>query len=546
MKKNQVPVAPTAAPRSFRLPDWAWLAVALGVLVLLRVGYLALPLERDEATYAYLGKRLLEGQVPYVDFYEMKPPMMFVSFAAIVAVFGYSQMGLHVAALFFSAVNAALVFAIGRRLYTAPRAWVACMAYVLFACNPYTTAVLMESELLVTAWVLGATWVLLRWRTDEARQPRWLLPAGAMLSLAILTKQTGVLFGLVPAVVLLSNFFEKKPRHLVGLLRSSAWLLAGLAVPMLACWAWLAAVGATDEFWFWNVTYIGRYQQANADIPIWNIFWFNFDLFTQNFDAFWVLGGLGLVGLVYPSPAGWKRLTVAALAVAGAWAIFPGNRFYGHYWLHVLPALALLIGHGYHVLHTALAARGIGWVAGLVVLVSMSIPVAQTAYEWSSPKLARTINAMFPGNPYAEDAVLADFLKKRIQPNDEVAVLGTEPQVYVYLDRKAPSKHFYAAILSRPMPESEAMQREALDSLFRQKPKYIVLPVVRYSWGLKEKSVRMYYEGAWAYCRERYQPIAVAEFKTGVPAKYILDPTVAATYRPTTEQYIQVLERIEK
>ncbi|MBK8923558.1 MAG: hypothetical protein IPM81_19045 [Saprospirales bacterium] len=69
---------------------------------------------------------------------------------------------------------------------------------------------------------------------------------------------------------------------------------------------------------------------------------------------------------------------------------------------------------------------------------------------------------MSPRNPFVEDKVLSDVLKSKMRAGDRVAVLGSEPQYYIYLDKKAPSRHFYMAFTMRPIPESDAWQQEAL------------------------------------------------------------------------------------
>src|SRR5436189_246620 len=64
----------------------------LGVLILLvlfiRTKFNMIGFERDEGTYGYYGKLLLEGNVPYKDFYEQKFPGIFYFFAMMVALFG--------------------------------------------------------------------------------------------------------------------------------------------------------------------------------------------------------------------------------------------------------------------------------------------------------------------------------------------------------------------------------------------------------------------------------------------------------------------------
>src|SRR5690606_12396057 len=75
----------SAAPASVRRGvTRAWIAGLLAVAALalaLRAPVAALPFERDEGEYAYLAWRWGEGEVPYRDAFDQKPPGVFALFA---------------------------------------------------------------------------------------------------------------------------------------------------------------------------------------------------------------------------------------------------------------------------------------------------------------------------------------------------------------------------------------------------------------------------------------------------------------------------------
>src|SRR5687768_6550087 len=50
------------------------------IVVVIRSKFLSIPYERDEGAYSYYGKLLLEGKIPYKDFYEQKLPGIFYFF----------------------------------------------------------------------------------------------------------------------------------------------------------------------------------------------------------------------------------------------------------------------------------------------------------------------------------------------------------------------------------------------------------------------------------------------------------------------------------
>lgn len=532
--------------------------VLTGILLLfLRWHLLDIPLERDESAYAYLGKKILEGQIPYRDVYEMKPPLLFYSYAALVAIFGYSQEGLHWAALFLTFWNAVWVMAIGMRLLGRFYGFLAGICYVLLTSNPFACAILAESELVLMGFVLPGLYLLLHWdqraRADSADNGTpshwWLFGSGLLITCGFLVKQSAVYFFGIPALVLLWSFWQKRPLDWGLLFRRGAWFTAGVLVPVVLSLALIAALGAWEDFYFWNIKYVQTYA-SGLDPTLWKTaFNLNFRMLSQHFELYWLLGVLGMLLLLLPVLKGRQRLLLLALLLFSFGAVAPGRRFYGHYWLQFFPALAILIAVAFYVLEKGLARTfprfNFRPLLALLAAMVLALPMVRYSPVLLRGDLHKLLKDMFPGNPYVEDKVLADFLAPRLQPGDEIAVLGSEPQYYIYLDRNAPSRHFYMAFSMRPIPEATAWQQEALDSLEQKKPRFIVFNFVEYSWMPKPDSDMNLYENSYRYARTNYRPVAWADMLSLSETKYVLDEVSALQYQPTGQRFITVYERAE-
>jgi hypothetical protein len=61
----------------------ALIAAAVIAFVAIRAPFLSVPLERDEGEYAYIAQRMLEGEVPYRDAFDQKPPGVFGRIAGV-------------------------------------------------------------------------------------------------------------------------------------------------------------------------------------------------------------------------------------------------------------------------------------------------------------------------------------------------------------------------------------------------------------------------------------------------------------------------------
>ena len=96
--------------------DWAWVGLGLTFIItfFVRIKFLEIPFERDEGTYTYFGQLILDGQIPYIDFYEMKYPGIYYSYAGLIAVFGATVKGIHLAFVFLNLATLFFLFEIGK------------------------------------------------------------------------------------------------------------------------------------------------------------------------------------------------------------------------------------------------------------------------------------------------------------------------------------------------------------------------------------------------------------------------------------------------
>ena len=74
------------------------------------------PLDCDEAAYAYIGHRILRGDVMYRDLTENKPPLGYWLYTLAVALGGYNELAIRVMPIPFVLATIALVWWIALRL----------------------------------------------------------------------------------------------------------------------------------------------------------------------------------------------------------------------------------------------------------------------------------------------------------------------------------------------------------------------------------------------------------------------------------------------
>jgi 4-amino-4-deoxy-L-arabinose transferase-like glycosyltransferase len=71
----------------------------------------------DESTFILLGKSILERNVPYIEYWDLKPPVAFLSVSAIMALLGESILSMRVLGAFSVFLSSILVYFIVRKFF---------------------------------------------------------------------------------------------------------------------------------------------------------------------------------------------------------------------------------------------------------------------------------------------------------------------------------------------------------------------------------------------------------------------------------------------
>ncbi len=97
---------------------WVWIALLAIILftIILRIGLLNVPLERDEGEYAYGAQLILHGLPIYHHLYSMKLPGIYLAYAAILILFGQSPTAIHFGLLLVNIATIVVIFSTGETI----------------------------------------------------------------------------------------------------------------------------------------------------------------------------------------------------------------------------------------------------------------------------------------------------------------------------------------------------------------------------------------------------------------------------------------------
>ncbi len=522
--------------------DCYWLSVFLVVLgaVYLRWHLLDVPLERDEGEYAYGGQLLLQGIPPYQLLYNMKLPGIYAVYAAMLALFGQSQTGVHLGLLAVNAGSIILIFLIGRKVASPLVGLCAGAVFAVLSVGQSVQGVFANAEHFVLLPVLAGLLFLLIGL--ESRRPLVLFMSGILLGLGVLIKQHGTLFAVWGGVYLVCEGWHRK-RRVLDMARQLQLLIGGVALPYLLTCLLLLKAGVFREFWFWTIDYARAYTGQVS----WRNAWLNLsgngmEIGTASPLIWWAVA-LGVIACIARQRDLRHNFFVLGLALFSFLAVCPGLFFRPHYFVLLLPAAALLAGIAIQaVVRAILGAQRCLFHFGLALaLLGLCLGGAlyhqrQFLFQFS-PAQAST-DTYWP-NPFNESLEIARFIRLNSKPSDTIAIIGSEPQIFFYAGRRSATGYIYMYPLMEGHDFALEMQQRLIKEVEHSEPEYLLFVRVPTSWLQNPASKTMIYDWFARY-KEKYQRVGMVEiFEKSSRISWFPEDH----WPPSTPHWIEVLRK---
>lgn len=517
---------------------WAVLLVAVAFAAIVRVRLLQIPLERDEGEYAYAGQLLLHGVPPYREAFNMKLPGVYAAYGLIMALFGQTIGGIHLGFLLCNAATILLVFLLGRRLFGATAGAVAAAAYALLSVSPGVYGTQAHATHFVVLPVLGACLLLLRALDRDPRPVPWLngglFASGVLFGTGIVMKQHAAIFALFGVVYL--AWMARRDRKLL-LVSAGPAILAGIALPLAVTGLAIAGAGVFSSFWFWTITY-GRAYVSESSLST------GIDTFNSVFPhvvganfLIWLFAGLGALLAWWHKADRPAALFATTLLLASFLAVCPGFYFREHYFVLMLPAVALLAGAAVSSLD-----RVIGRVlpAGLFAAILLFSIFQQSDFLYRDTPLQAS-RRMYSINPFPEAIPVGDYLRAHTRPGERIAVFGSEPEIYFYADRPTATGYIYTYGMMEPQPYALAMQNQMIHDIETVRPSYIVLVNASSSWVIRPTSLMNIFHWWNPYRVQHYRRVGVAEVLS--PERTVYRWSNVESYESPAQVFLEIYQR---
>jgi len=510
-----------------RFAWWTLAIIVFGLVLAIRIRLLGIPLERDEGEYAYAGQLILQGIPPYKLAYNMKFPGTYAAYAAVMSLFGQTISGIHLGLLLVNAATVALVFFLARRLINETAGLVAAATYALLSISPTVLGFAAHATHFVMLPVLAGMLFLL----DQHAHARFgrLFVSGALFGLAVVMKQPGIFFAVFAVIYLITKEIRRG-------LRPNEWILralvfgGGVILPLAITCLYLLWTGMFRQFWFWTVDYA---QQYGTLVRLGDVAPLLLGRISEVIGAnwpVWALAGVGALAGIWNERLRAGTLFLLGLLFFSALAVCPGLYFRHHYFVLVLPAVALLAATGISALPGRVTASKV--VPLIVTAAALALPLVQYKklfFEFSPAQVSRMVYA---GSAFPEALRIAEYLREHTTVDDTIAVLGSEPEIYFSSHRHSATGYIYTYPLMEPQKYARQMQEEMISEIERANPKYLVSVVMNDSWLSRPGSDPLIFSWANEYVAKNYVPAGFVNI-TSEETEYYFDhiPTTVATLK---------------
>jgi hypothetical protein len=309
----------------------------------------------------------------------------------------------------------------------------------------------------------------------------------------------------------------------------------------------MATMGIFSTFWFWTVTYAGKYASTLTIIDGLQEFIYAIAHVVLGPQLpLWLLAGVGAVVLCTSHGRGIDRAFLFGLIIFSFLAVCPGFYFREHYFIMFLPAVALLAGFAVasseRVISMARPVTALRFIPLFLFMAAVGCGFYHEKEYLFIDSPLEVSRLLYNLNPFPESLQIARYIHEHTSSTDTIAVVGSEPEIYFYAERPAATSYIYMYGLMEKQPFAESMQTEMIRQIEKARPKYIVMVNTPGSWLESKDSLDIIFRWAASYLSANYKPVGIIDVLSLNETVFLWDSKVAG-YIPKSESSVVVYKR---
>lgn len=467
---------------SSKIPDILILLflVVLVFLVMLPASPANRPIaSRDSGVFQYIGSRILEGEVPYRDIWDHKPPVIYYINSLSLLLSGGSQWGIWIIEVIILFVSSIICLRILEEIFDLTSAIVGTSIYLLSVNFVLQGGNYTEEYALFFHWCALA----LVYVSEKKGRYSWRgYLIGILGGLAFFTKQTSIGFFLALILFLLirNRIFSYK----IKILRDIGIILSGAATAAGVILSYFALMDSLKYLWDASITYNYFYPAKSlVKFPIQSVIdsvltGFDF-LSPTNLPAFALAGwGIGLGYLLLRRNYITRRDSILILAIINLpielILVSSTGRDYGHYYLALLPSLTILAGFlvyvlvaGLHQLLSPDGSKKVRLFSSLVIFGAFLLTQMPAFVGYID-----TIKTLRQVLPERKEAI--ELIMELTSEEDSVLIWGAESEINFHTQRPSPTRFVYQYPLYEDGYTNLALVEEFMEDIIQNQPRLII------------------------------------------------------------------------
>lgn len=458
-----------------RIVNWGVdkIFITLGTLIALypASSWLLEYVSRDSGVFLFTGWRILNGDIPYVDFWDHKPPIIFFINALGLLLFNGDRWGVWIIEFISLWIASYLGFRLLKGLFGEFTAFIVTFFWL------YSFVFLIARGNFTTEYVLPFQFATLylfykALRKNDNKLSYFFM--GIFGGITFFTKQTSIGIWLAIGIFLLIQAI--RDREISNALKKMLSLLGGGMVVAIIICGYFFINDALVAFWDSAFNYNFIYSTANGTL---------LSTRFKNLIDFSVISKLGFVNFsflgifIYIYLSFQKKLTLTKpqnsllilmllnFPIEVLLVNVTGSP-YGHYFSTLLPVLALSTGFVFYLIDKRiLHFDDISLTHQRIVIIVTILIFALTGFIDYYEKRKEIINIKI-------NESLIHYIQEKTLPDEEILVWGAETAINFHTKRNSPTRYVYQYPLMKEGYTSEEKILEFLDDIIINQPKYII------------------------------------------------------------------------
>lgn len=340
LKKDSAGVATLLIDMKTNLPVYIGLIVVL--LIVRLPSFFFSVFDWDESTMILVGQSIIDGHMPYIDAWDMKPPLAFYMYAFFIALFGKSIIAIRLGGLLCIYCASLLIYKAGNAIQNRTAGILSALFLIVFvSLGPSGLSTVTEHIL-----IMPISFILYLLVAKEINKKVAFI-MGTILGMAILVRTNMIFESFAVCIILLSGVL-KPSMTVTDRIKQFIVLIIGISIPIFIMGYLYVIHNALDIFLKTNITVISAYvglKEASLMNKI-DVLFFNIKQNVKISLFLWITFILGVLYIVFLKR--WKDKFIPILMLiftAQILSLFiTGQRFGHHYFIASMPLMCLMSG----------------------------------------------------------------------------------------------------------------------------------------------------------------------------------------------------------